>query len=81
MHFLSRLLETVGAIEDKMEAAAAVARAVAERLGGPAADDESLAQRWVEASYEVGRCRLTLLRPRTDPACFQRLNHIYDAPL
>ena len=29
----------------------------------------------------VGRCRLTLLCPRTDPAWFQRLNLKYDGPL
>jgi hypothetical protein len=32
--FLLALVETVGAVEDKTERAAAVARAVAERLGG-----------------------------------------------
>ena len=29
----------------------------------------------------VGRCRFTLLSPRTDPACFQSLNLKYDGPL
>jgi hypothetical protein len=46
-----------------MEAAAAVARAVAERMGGPAESDESLAGRWAEASYTMKSQRGKLTIP------------------
>lgn len=51
--FLLQLVETVGALEDTTERAAAVARVVAERLGGPVESDDALAGKWAEESYNL----------------------------
>ena len=51
--FADAARETIGALEDKTERAAALARAVAERLGGPAPDDGALAGRWAEVAYDL----------------------------
>ena len=51
--FADAARETIGALEDKTERAAALARAVAERLGGPAPNDGALAGRWAEVAYDL----------------------------
>ena len=64
--FLAHLAESVGAVENKSERASAVARAVADRLGGPARGDDQLRGRWAEASYdlraELGRLTMPIGR-------------------
>ena len=51
--FVDRTRVTIGALEDKTERAASLARAVAARLGGPAPNDAALAGRWAEVAYDL----------------------------
>ena len=64
--FLATIVETVGAVEDKMEQAVAIARAVAERMGGAVEAEEVLAARCAEDKYslrsELGKLTMPLGR-------------------
>ena len=51
--FLASLVDVVGAVEDRTERASAIARAVANAMGGDVESDDAIASRWAETSYDL----------------------------